>query len=91
MRISLQTRPTISYGWAKLIQKDIEKKTEAYLLWPVAHLITKEGNLGKSKRPQGLGAMVKKEVEEAVAKNMQFLNKSRYFVEGINGEIVTEK
>ncbi|TGO66628.1 hypothetical protein BOTNAR_0057g00120 [Botryotinia narcissicola] len=72
-------RPTTSYEWATLIKKDMEKKTEAHSLWPVAHLITEEGNLGKSKRPRELDAVFEKQIEEAIKKNVEYLNEIGYF------------
>ncbi|ESZ98619.1 nonribosomal peptide synthetase [Sclerotinia borealis F-4128] len=81
-------RPITSYEWVQLVQNDIEKRTEAHPLWPVAHLIIKEANLGKSKRPLELNEVVEKEVEEAIAKNVEFLNETGYFGEGFNGSAV---
>ncbi|KAI9647542.1 hypothetical protein NHQ30_003927 [Ciborinia camelliae] len=75
-------RPTTSHEWAQLVQWDMEKRTEAHPLWPVAHLIAKEGNLGKSRRPRELDVVVEKEVEGAIAKNVEFLNEIGYFGEG---------
>ncbi|KAF7899054.1 uncharacterized protein EAF01_008267 [Botrytis porri] len=72
-------RPITSYEWARLIQRDMEKKTEAHPLWPVAHLITEEGNLGKSKRPRDLDTVFEKQIEEAVKKNLEYLNETGYF------------
>ncbi|KAJ8058399.1 hypothetical protein OCU04_012589 [Sclerotinia nivalis] len=80
--MGLPLRPITSYEWAQLIQKDLEMRTEAHPLWPVAHLITREGNLGKSRRPRELDVMVEKEVEEAIAKNVEFLKEIGYFGEG---------
>ncbi|KAF5876046.1 putative hc-toxin synthetase protein [Botrytis fragariae] len=71
--------PTTSNEWAKLIQKDMEKKTEAHPLWPVAHLITEEGNFGKSKRPRELDTVFEKQIEEAIKKNVEYLNEIGYF------------
>ncbi|KAK6609410.1 NRPS protein [Botrytis cinerea] len=72
-------RPITSYEWAGLIKKDMEKKTEAHLLWPVAHLITEEGNLGKSRRPRELDIVFEKQIEEAIKKNVEYLNEIGYF------------
>ncbi|KAB8303804.1 hypothetical protein EYC80_005178 [Monilinia laxa] len=76
-------RPTTPGEWAQLVQKDIEKKTESHPLWPVAHLITKNGDLGKSRRPQGLDIVVEREVHEAVAKNVEYLKETGYFGNGL--------
>ncbi|KAF7868586.1 hypothetical protein EAF04_005117 [Stromatinia cepivora] len=81
--MGIQLRPIASCEWAQLVQKDLEKRTEAHPLWPVAHLITKEGNLGKSRRPRELDVVVEKEVGEAIAKNVEFLNEIGYFGEGV--------
>ncbi|KAM0133299.1 hypothetical protein ACHAQE_003710 [Botrytis cinerea] len=72
-------RPITSYEWAGLIKKDMEKKTETHPLWPVAHLITEEGNLGKSKRPRELDVVFEKQIEEAIKKNVEYLNEIGYF------------
>ncbi|RAL61557.1 hypothetical protein DID88_009596 [Monilinia fructigena] len=83
--MGLRLRPTTSGEWAQLVQRDIEKKTESHPLWPVAHLITKNCDLGKSRRPQELDVLVEREVQEAVAKNVEYLKETGYFGEGFAG------
>ncbi|APA06242.1 hypothetical protein sscle_01g010120 [Sclerotinia sclerotiorum 1980 UF-70] len=76
-------RPISSYEWFLLIQKDLERRTEMHPLWPVAHLISSEGNLGKDRKPREWDGLVEKEVdvevEEAVGKNVEFLREMGYF------------
>jgi hypothetical protein len=50
------------------------RRERKHPLWPVAHLLAKEGNLGKAGRPMGWdGDEVEKEVEIALGKNVEHL------------------
>ncbi|KAM3084248.1 hypothetical protein ACMFMG_001647 [Clarireedia jacksonii] len=79
-----QLQPVGAEEWYKLVQRDLEEKTEEHPLWPVAHLLAEEGNLGKGGRlMHGDGdEMAAKEVEVALGKNVEFLREIGYFGEG---------
>jgi thioester reductase-like protein len=70
--------PVSSHEWKRMIQLDIDARTESHPLWPVAHLLDSNGNLGKSVRPHNIGKAVDQELITTIGKNIHFLVSSGF-------------
>ncbi|PQE24211.1 non-ribosomal peptide synthetase protein [Rutstroemia sp. NJR-2017a BVV2] len=81
VRREKQLQPVSAEEWYNLVQRDLETRTEEHPLWPVAHFLAEQGNLGKAGRPMGGDGdeMAAKEVEVALGKNVEFLREIGYF------------
>ncbi|PQE17917.1 non-ribosomal peptide synthetase protein [Rutstroemia sp. NJR-2017a WRK4] len=75
-----QLQPVSAQEWHNLVQRDLETRTEEHPLWPVAHLLAEQGNLGKAGRPTGGHGdeAAAKKVEIALGKNVEFLREIGY-------------
>jgi amino acid adenylation domain-containing protein/thioester reductase-like protein len=79
-RLHQKLRQVSSLEWKTMIQRDIDEKVEAHHLWPVAHLLNDEGNLGKNAKPTGLVDATSDDLKVAVAKSLDFLQQSGFLV-----------
>ena len=69
-------KPLSSRAWKSEIQRDINAKSEKHPLWPIQHLLSDEGNLGRVRKPNGVSADW---LEETIRRNVEYLKISGFF------------
>lgn len=69
-----QLRPMDQGGWLEAMGRDIEKKREAHLLWPLIHTFEKDqGRLGSVRVPSQRSTSNVADVKAAIKKNIEYL------------------
>lgn len=80
-KLNHQLQPAPFCEWLELLRKDVETKKEAHPVWPVFHVLEREGKIGGERRRSKQAAPEERKIEAedseavkvAIAKNIDFL------------------
>lgn len=75
-KLNHQLQPIPFREWLELLRKDVESKKEAHPVWPVFHVLEREGKIGSKQAAfegKKISAKDSEAVKAAIAKNVDFL------------------
>lgn len=66
-------RPIPFREWMEILRKDVETKKDAHPVWPVFHVLEREGKIGSKQPSEEIPAKDSEAVKVAIGKNVDFL------------------